>query len=192
MSEQSPKSDRFVERIAAVLRRPEQLDATFEERLVSALRAEAPVERTASVAKRGALSWWRTPVTLRFSPLAGLAVAASCAAIVSIATLGASRTVQAPLVARTSAETVHVVRFVYVDRNARSVALVGDFNAWQPDKNTLAVAGENGAWTISVPLSRGRHEYAFIVDGKRWTPDPFASPSVDEFDTSSSVITVGD
>jgi hypothetical protein len=38
----------------------------------------------------------------------------------------------------------------------------------------------------------GRHEYAFIVDGKRWTADPFAPPRSDEFDTSSSVIVVGD
>jgi hypothetical protein len=192
MSDQSPKQDTFIERISSILRRPEHLDPTFEERLVAALRAEARGDRPERVvAPIAARSWWRRPLTVSFSPLAGLAVAASCAAIISVATLGAARASRAPLVAQTPAETVHVVRFVFVDRAARSVALVGDFNAWQPDKSALATPSENGAWTISVPLTRGRHEYAFIVDGKRWTPDPFAPPATDEFDTNSSVITVG-
>jgi hypothetical protein len=188
MSEQEPKPDTFVERISDVLRRPEQLDASFEERLVAALRAEAPAERAPVSARQ---SWWRRQMTVRFTPMVGLAAAASCAAVISLATLGASRAARAPVVAQAPSETVHVVRFVFVDRNARSVALVGDFNAWKPDKGSFATAGENGVWTISVPLKRGRHEYAFIVDGERWSPDPFAPPTVDEFDTKSSVITVG-
>ena len=192
MSDQSPKPDSFVERISAVLRQPERLDATFEDRLVAALRAESAShsENAASIAEQ---SWWRRPFTLRVTPLVGLAAAASCAAIISLATLGAVRATRtpAPALARTSAETVHVVRFVYVDRNARSVALVGDFNAWKPDQSSLAVPGENGAWMISIALTPGRHEYAFIVDGERWTPDPFAPNAIDEFDTRSSVINVG-
>jgi hypothetical protein len=194
MSDQSPKPDRFVERISAVLRQPERLDASFEDRLVAALRADSESDRSQGVAGRIQRSWWRRPLTVQVSPLAGLAVAASCAAIISLTTLGASRMARTttPAVALTAPETVHVVRFVFVDRNARSVALVGDFNAWKPDQNSQAVPGENGAWTISVPLRPGRHEYAFIVDGERWAPDPFAPHSVDEFDTRSSVINVGE
>jgi hypothetical protein len=188
MSDQSPEHDAFVERISDVLRRPEQLDATFEDRLVAALRAEAPAEREAMTSQQ---SWWRRQMTVRFTPLVGLAAAASCAAVISLATLGAARATRAPVVAQAPSETVHVVRFVFVDRNARSVALVGDFNSWKPDTRSFATAGENGVWTVSVPLKRGRHEYAFIVDGERWAPDPFAPPAVDEFDTKSSVITVG-
>jgi hypothetical protein len=186
MSDRSPKRDEeFVERISAVLRQPERLDETFEDRLVAALRSEAPAAGSTPA------SWWRRPMTIRFSPLVGLAAAASCAAIISVATLAAVRVPPVPVVATIAAETVHVVRFVLVDRAARSVALVGDFNAWKPDKHS-AIQGENGAWTITVPLTRGRHEYAFIVDGERWTPDPFAPPSIDEFDTKSSVINVGE
>ena len=193
MSDQSPKPDPFVERISAVLRQPERLDATFEDRLVAALRADSGSAENASSDIVAARSWWRRPITLRVTPLVGLAAAASCAAIISLATLGTVRGTRTPAiaVAPTAPETVHVVRFVYVDRNARSVALVGDFNAWKPDRSSFAVPGENGAWTISVPLTPGRHEYAFIVDGERWTPDPFAPHAIDEFDTRSSVITVG-
>jgi hypothetical protein len=193
MSEQSPKPGDFVERISAVLRQPERLDATFEERLVAALRAQSPSPGSAGETPAPAThgSWWRRPMTIRFSPLVGLAAAASCAAVISLATLGTTRLTPVVAVAPAAPETVHVVRFVLVDRAARSVALVGDFNAWKPDKH-VATPGDNGAWTISVPLTRGRHEYAFIVDGERWTPDPFAPPSVDEFDTRSSVITIGE
>jgi 1,4-alpha-glucan branching enzyme len=87
-------------------------------------------------------------------------------------------------------DTVNVVRFVFVG-DARSVALVGDFNAWSGDATPLATAGTDRTWSVSVPLARGRHEYAFIVDGKRWVADPFAPATSDEFNTSSSVITVG-
>jgi hypothetical protein len=193
MSDPSPKPDQFVERISAALRRPEQLDDTFEDRLVAALRPESASADHQSSDARAAQSWWRRPLTLRVTPLAGLAAAASCAAIISLATLGAVRAIRTPaaVVASMAPDTVHVVRFVYVDRNAHSVALVGDFNSWKPDQSSLAVPGENGAWTISIPLTPGRHEYAFIVDGQRWTPDPFAPHSIDEFDTRSSVINVG-
>jgi hypothetical protein len=44
---------------------------------------------------------------------------------------------------------------------------------------------------VSVALTPGRHEYAFIVDGKRWVIDPLAVKSSDDFGTESSVIRVG-
>jgi hypothetical protein len=192
MSEHSGKPDDLVERISAVLRQPEQLDSTFEDRLVAALRAETPVDRAITEpAVATHHSWWRRPLTLRVTPLVGLAAAASFSAVVSLATLSTTRGTPSPVVAEVPSETVHVVRFVFVDSNARSVALVGDFNAWKPDANSFAKQGQNGAWTITVPLTPGRHEYAFIVDGQRWAPDPFATPSIDEFDTKSSVINVG-
>jgi hypothetical protein len=36
-----------------------------------------------------------------------------------------------------------------------------------------------GVWTVVVPLEPGIHNYAFIVDGERWVPDPNA-PAVDD------------
>lgn len=53
--------------------------------------------------------------------------------------------------------------------NAKNVYLSGEFNFWSP--NSLAMIKENGAWTITVHLSPGKHLYKFVVDGK-WIIDP--------------------
>ena len=55
---------------------------------------------------------------------------------------------------------------------AKSVELVGDFNAWKPGLLKLA-RGDGGLWSLSVPLRPGRHKYLFLDDG-RPTVDPSA------------------
>lgn len=194
MSEDPRQNDEvFGERVARVLRAPERFDDDFETELVAAIRADRPIGRTVSRSRPLAPAWWGTPMTIRLSPLAGFALAASLAGIVSLGTLKLSRQptpATAQMVAQTVHDTVNVVRFVFVGE-AKSVALVGDFNAWGGQPVELTATGPNGAWTASVPLASGRHEYAFIVDGKRWVADPFAPTASDEFNTNSSIITVG-
>jgi len=75
------------------------------------------------------------------------------------------------------AETVHVVRFVYADRAAKSVAIAGDFNGWSAKATPLTRAPSNGVWSASLPLSAGGHKYAFVVDGKRRPTDSLAMSS---------------
>jgi AMP-activated protein kinase-like protein len=183
--------DPFVERIARRLRAEERFDDTFEETLIAAIRAEAPIER--SVARRAlfARGWWSSP-SIQLSPLAALAAAACLVAAASFGALQTRRgqySPSAPTVATVVHDTVTYVRFVFVG-DAKTVSLVGDFNAWAP--TPLARTGSDGAWSASVPLQTGRHEYAFIVDGKKWTLDQFAPSSSDQFDAASSVITIGD
>jgi 1,4-alpha-glucan branching enzyme len=124
--------------------------------------------------------------------MTALAIAASLVAVVTLGVLLRSSRPAAPTVAvaRVVHDTVHVVRFVFVG-DAKTVSLVGDFNAWGAEHTPLTASGANGSWAVSVPLSRGRHEYAFIVDGKRWVADPYAPATTDEFNTSSSIVTVG-
>jgi len=56
----------------------------------------------------------------------------------------------------------------------------------------LHTAAAGGLWAVTVPLAPGRYRYAFVVDGKRWQPDPSAPPAPDdEFGSPSSVVTVG-
>jgi 1,4-alpha-glucan branching enzyme len=89
-------------------------------------------------------------------------------------------------------DTVHVVRFVFLAPHASSVVMVGDFNNWDRGLTQLRRVGVEGAWTVSVSLPPGLHQYAFIVDGTEWTPDPAASTTVsDEFKTTTSLIDVG-
>ncbi len=71
-----------------------------------------------------------------------------------------------------------------------AVALVGDFNDWDPRATPLRHA-PGGVWTATVPLRPGRYRYTFIVDGTRWRRDPAAPRALeDDFDTPTSVITV--
>src|SRR5437867_2885430 len=105
------------------------------------------------------------------------------------------RTAQAPATALrrdtviiSRIDSVPVVRFVLVDEAARSVALVGDINGWNAKATPLAKAPRKGVWSVFVPVVSGRHEYAFVVDGKRWTTDPLATVRRDDFGVESSIL----
>lgn len=84
------------------------------------------------------------------------------------------------------------VRFVFVAPYASRVALVGDFNAWNPSATPMRRSPDGRAWLIDVPLAPGRHVYSFIVDGDL-AADPAAPRSGDDdFGVPSSVVVVGD
>jgi hypothetical protein len=81
------------------------------------------------------------------------------------------------------------VLFVVPALNAKNVAVVGDFNAWEA--TSLADDNEDGIWTASIPLPPGRYEYAFVIDGRWWGQDPLADEYVRSFGQYSSVRYVG-
>jgi 1,4-alpha-glucan branching enzyme len=68
------------------------------------------------------------------------------------------------------------IRFEFTHPTAKSVAVAGSFNDWQPEKKTLHSAGQ-GQWFKETVLAPGTYEYCFIVDGQ-WIPDPLAVDSV--------------
>lgn len=185
--------DAFAERIAKPLRAPVRADATFEARAMSAVHAAAREHGTSATSR----SWWLRPRMVHVSPLTTLALAAGFAALVLARSwlLSADRRdgQQSSAVAA-KRDTVHVVRFVFVDTSARSVALVGAFNHWEKGATLLRGTDDTGVWTVDVPLEPGRHEYAFVVydeNGERWVADPLGEPVRDDFGTESSVISVG-
>jgi hypothetical protein len=65
------------------------------------------------------------------------------------------------------------VQFMLVAPSATRVALVGEFNDWDPVATPMSRA-PGGAWHVALPLARGRHVYAFVVDGSSWVADPQA------------------
>lgn len=68
--------------------------------------------------------------------------------------------------------------------DAGSVRLAGDFTEWQP---TLAMHEQlPGVWSVVVPLEPGVHDYAFVVDGEEWRPDPLAQQVDDGFGGTNS------
>ena len=189
------KDAEFAERIAARLRAPEQIHPSFEKRLMEKVRAEGPLLYPARASSPR--QWWRTERVFRVAPLTGLALAAGIAGIIAISgiAIGSRMSAHSPVAARTAStagrDTVQIVRFVFVDPHATSVELVGDFNEWAKGRTELGRSGAPGVWAVSVSLSPGRHEYAFIINGSRWVADPLAVRSSDDFGTESSVIRVG-
>ena len=57
------------------------------------------------------------------------------------------------------------VEFRHKAPKAKSVELVGDFNAWKPGLLKMTRGGD-GVWTISIPVLEGRNKYLFLVDGE--------------------------
>ena len=192
--------DAFAERIAEPLREPERSDATFEARAMSAVHAAAWAKGADT--RYDGRPWLLRPRMLRLSPLASLAIAAGFAGLVlagsaALDLLGRGTFARQAITGRsvaTTRDTVHIVRFVFLDARARQVALVGAFNQWEKGATVLTAAGANGVWTVDVALAPGRHEYAFIVTderGERWVADPLSQRVLDDFGTESSVLAVG-
>jgi len=91
---------------------------------------------------------------------------------------------------RTAASDSVYVRFVLYAPGAQRVAVAGTFNQWDQNAARLVRLGADGIWTITLALPQGQHQYAFVVDGKRWVPDP-AAPGIDDgFGRRNSVVAV--
>jgi hypothetical protein len=148
------------------------------ERVASELRR--PVAFDPAVAARIMASVRAERVVVRrprrfVASLVGLAAAAALVIGLSLAHGGVRET---------------VVVFALPVAGAHRVALVGDFNHWDARATPLTF-GRTGGWRVAVPLSPGRHVYAFVVDGTRWVVDPAAPRAMDDdFGTPNSLVTV--
>jgi hypothetical protein len=192
--------DQLIARIAQHLRQPVRTDLGVDRRVMAAVEA-LPRRRPAGVLGT-AVGWLTRRRTLAVSPLGGLALAAGIAGLGFFAAPAVLRrppsdeSVRATpassgllLVDRSGHSVVQFVLFAPV---AKSVALVGDFNDWDPAATPLLTAQPGGAWSVAIPLAPGRHRYAFVVDGTQWLADPGAPPSRDDdFGSPNSIVTVG-
>lgn len=188
--------EQFLRTIVATARKVPPVSPDLDDRIMAAVRA------TRAPRWRIVVGWLMAPRTVRISPVGALAYAAGFAVVL----LGGARVLGGPpspavdrerstsavrLAAASDREAVRTVRFVLLAPEAAQVAVVGDFNRWSPAATPLRPSGVSGVWTVDVPLPAGRHEYAFIVDGTQWMPDPAAPRApVAEFGTPNSVITV--
>lgn len=193
-----------IDHIIKPLRKPMRLDKTFEVRVMSAVHAEALARVDAAhteqqAAEEAGGAWWRRTYNVPVS-LGGFAIAASIVGLMlvgatALARLNATSDRATPVAAsRSPAGDVQNVQFVLADPSAQQVWLVGDFNGWTKTQTPLVRASNTDAWTVSVTLPSGRHEYAFIVhdgQGERWLADPSRTAVRDEFGTESSVLHVG-
>ena len=190
------ESDEVIERVARTLRGEVVAVAPdFDARVMERIRDEA---RTAASPR--IWQWMTRPRTIRVSPLAGLALAAGLAGVVVLS--NGNERLQAPATAATAIATPastpageQMTRFVFVNRSASRVALLGDFNDWDEGKSLMQRVGkvQEGVWEITIPLAPGRYHYTFVVDGTTWVADSLAPRTLeDDFGRPNSVITVGD
>jgi hypothetical protein len=187
--------DPTLEQVVAVARRPVAMDPAAKRRVMMAVRADARPSRAVS-----RWAWLTDARPLRLSPIVGAALAAGLVGVGVLVglDLGSPRDVAVPapesgiVVRPPGDDTVRDgVKFVLVAPQAARVSLVGDFNRWDPAATPMQRTPTGGTWSVVVPLSAGRHEYAFVVDGKQWLPDPSAPLApVDGFGTPNSVVLV--
>ena len=59
-------------------------------------------------------------------------------------------------------------------QGTQSVYLAGEFNDWNIAATPMSDDEGDGVWTVIFPLSQGRWEYKFVVDGGTWVTDPHA------------------
>lgn len=165
--------------LEAVNRDPVALTAAVEARVMGAVRRRA-----------AAPSLWRRlteprELRLRWRPWTlAPALAAAAALVLLFGRPGSAPTALAPSPATAT------VRFVLFAPQAQQVALAGTFNQWDAAATPLVPSGTPGVWTATLTLPAGQHQYAFVVDGARWVPDP-AAPTVDDgFGRRNSVLTL--
>ena len=194
--------DPVLRRAVGALRLPVRGFDGLDDRIMDAVRAEPAHPRVAQVRR-----WTAARYTVRLSPLGALAAAAAVAGILFGGVwagrrsavevlpgsgLATSIAAQAPGTGSGGA-AVQSVRFEVAAPGAAHVALVGDFNDWNPAATPLRATRHNGVWSVTVPIAPGRHEYAFVVDGERWIPDPHAPRAgAADFGSANSVVTVAE
>jgi len=187
--------DETLERVVQELRRPLRVNASlFDARVMDeVMRAPSGVG--------GRFESLLRPRTFRVSPLIALAAGVLFAVSIagSILYVLPSRSRGAPSARGAQSEVARavsgspIVEFGFVAPHASSVALVGDFNNWDPKATPLRAASTGGVWSVEVPIQPGRHLYAFVVDGTVWRPDPAAPQATGEdFGEPNSALTVAD
>jgi hypothetical protein len=177
------EADRFLNAAASFAAGLEAPGSEVDRAVMASIRARGATERESF------WSWLFQPRAFQMRP--ALAAAAVVALVVA-GVLGGSLRDRSPAAGDGPASPATVlVRFELVAPSAERVALAGSFNDWQPDGIQLTRNAETGAWTGTVPLRPGEHQYLFVIDGAEWLPDPDAHAQVDDgFGQTNSVIVV--
>lgn len=190
--------DPIIEQIAREARRPVAVGPDARSRLLAALRAQPAPDRP--------VQGWRSvlvPRTVLVTPSRVAALAAGLVGIGVLVGMGSnfgrdSRQTGQPQVAAVQRQlpaSDTVLTFVVVAPSAAKVSVVGDFNQWNAGATPMTRIGNSNAWSVTVPMSAGRHLYSFFTvgrDGEQWMADPYAPAAPDDgFGRANSVIIVG-
>jgi hypothetical protein len=143
--------------------------------------------------------WWRRiwrqfQIPFYITPLKIAPFGASGAALIIVALLFLGRTPDVKDTAQTlmgAKKLRAAVTFTLNMPDASNVEVIGSFNQWTPNGFRMHWDERRGLWVLSVPLERGRYEYAFLVDGKTILPDPKAIMQQDDgFGNKNSILII--
>ena len=165
--------DEVLQRVVSELRLPVRLDPAVDDLALAQIRAGA-AGRPASVNGYRWGAW-----------IAGAAIAAG---LLLAAVLRHPAQPSKPADFSADAQPV----YLRLDAPASSrVAVVGDFNDWDPAATPLRPTGDHRTWVVELRLKPGRYHYTFLIDGRRWERDPRESPAAEsDFGAPVSVLTV--
>lgn len=184
----SPEDQKIADMIAGLAYRTPPRDLSA--RIMARIAPHQPLWRRAMI-------WLLTPQPLRITPL-WPASALAVMAILGVFTASMSprdreadfRATRVAEIEPSTEQTVRVEFSIRVD-GAEDVELIGSFNNWKSQGYRMTPNGRDGTWTISIPLPRGHHEYAFNLDRTRIVPDPAALLHKDDgFGNINSIIMV--
>ena len=189
------ENDGRIEQIAHELKRAERVSSSFDARVMRAVR---------SLPRHARLTLWSrltTPRRISVTPLSWgllaaslliIALATTRAVLVEESTNPAKPITTALFAAPSKKQTPQAVQFVLVAPDAKKVAVVGDFNGWDPKHaGYQAHHSGGGVWSVTASLPVGHHRYSFVVDDSLWVADPIAPRAVDnDFGVTNSAIIV--
>ena len=172
--------DEVLRQVVGELRKPVRLDPSLDQRALDQIRAESS-HQIALPASRRWVAW-----------IAG-AIAAGVLLAVALPDRD-TRPEPASVVALEQASVppdARPVRLRLAAPASSRVAVVGDFNDWDPAATPLRPAGDGGTWIVELRLKPGRYHYTFLIDGRRWARDPNSPPAAEsDFGAPVSVLTV--
>lgn len=134
----------------------------------------------------------KTPVTFTFTPMKMMPAAIAILLALALVPQWMINGLTSQPVQLATNLMVPIV-FTLENSTAKSVCVIGDFNSWDPKGYTMKYNKKNKTWTLEVLAPKGRHEYSFLIDGRKTIPDPKADFNIDDgFGNKNSVVFVGE
>jgi Glycogen recognition site of AMP-activated protein kinase len=133
--------------------------------------------------------WAATPRSITLYPVKLVPAAAVAIVLALFLTINFFPRHKSPLDVNRGKQELVSVTFTFHYPQARSVSLIGSFNQWKPGGLAMRSAAEKSVWVLELQLPEGRHEYAFLVDGRVVVADPNSRFSQDDgFGNKNSIL----
>lgn len=190
------ETDPMVQRAVDELKRLPALDQAAVRRITAAAAAArlTPADDPIATLSRPRVRMWTTLGLAAAAAIVGFVARDLIPSVPDRAVESAPPVPVAPMrPALSGADAVFVPQqFVLENTTARRVALVGDFNNWNPNATPMTRSSDGGLWSVIVPVVPGRHVYGYMVNDSTFTLDP-RQPKVrdPDFGTDASVLMVG-